>query len=130
GRLPAVSFKPHLKATIGIGGACELGADADLLIANDYELHWRFQFVQDGDAFKVVALDLPEPEPFKAGPVTIDAGLTDPSNYTVYSGFGLGGKLIATVDCGINTPVGRVSVGFGVGVSSVSLSWVNKTVVY
>jgi len=128
GRLPAFTFNPHFDATIGVGDLCQLSAHADLLIATDYELHWPVQFVQNGDEFSVVSLDRPEPGPFRAGPLTIDAGLTDPSKYTVYSGFGLSGQLNATVDCGFNTPIGRVSLGFGVGASNVSLGWVNKTV--
>jgi len=121
-------FNPHFDATVGLGDNCELGVHADLLIANDYELHWLFQFGQNGDGFSVVSLDHPEPSSQHTfGPVNIDVGLTDPSNYTVYSGFGVNVALNAEITCHIDTPLGRITTGFALGVGNLSLGSANKT---
>lgn len=129
GRLPPFVFNPHFDATVGEGETCELGVHADLLIANDYELHWPFQFLQNGDGFSVVSLDHPEPSSTQGtfGPVHYAKGFTDPSNYTVYSGFGFSSALNAAVTCHLDTPFGRISIPFGVGYGNISLGSVNKT---
>jgi hypothetical protein len=125
-KVPAFVFDPHFDATIGSPDNCEIGVHAELLIANDYELHWPFQFVREGTGFGVVSLDREDPG-FTAGPVHGDVGFTDPSKYTVYSGFGGSAQLYAGVSCHVNVPFGQVGVNFGLGTGNISLAWVNKT---
>ena len=124
GKLPAFSFDPHADATVGIGDNCNLGFHAGLVVANDFELHWPFQFVREGAGFGVVALDRPQPPTFSAGPLRVDVGVTDPSNYTVYSGFGISGHLSASIECHL---FGPVSINAGIGFGDIGFASINKT---
>ena len=128
---PQGVINPHFNFGVDLG-PCSATADAEALLANDFSLHWPFQFVPNGDGFDVVSLDQPTTQhSFSFGPFQghLDAGLTDdPSSYSIYSGIGVALNLSASIGC--HTEVFGVQIGFDWGLAKASISWsfVNKTV--
>jgi hypothetical protein len=119
---PSGTLDPHLKIGPFKKGPCEASATAELLLTNDFEEHWKVQFVPDGNGFVVVSQDQPSKNN------SFDVGLSDnPSDYTIYSGLGFVGDLSATAGCHFDVFGVNIGGDFGVDVISIHDAFVEKT---